>query len=261
MGMCEYYGDSDDAEALGTIKRALDIGVTLLDKAADYGSGANERLVGRAVAGQRDEVVLATKFGIARDPDEANPHGFCGRPDYLKQACEASLRNLGVKHIDLYYQHRVDPDTPIEETMGAMAELEAGKVCYIGRGNLVFPCAANRCAEDGRRTRRRRLIARAGKAQPKSARVGRRPGVSRGRSRTRSTRPVIVRRETLPRPSRWVGDRFGRAPAATYRPRLTTAPPGQAGVCARSDGVLAGRPFGSSGARRARRSQPGEKHH
>ncbi|MTD44338.1 aldo/keto reductase [Conexibacter sp. W3-3-2] len=133
MGMSDFYGDRDDTESTATLHRALDLGVTFLDTADMYGFGANEELVGRAIADRRDEVVLATKFGILRDPDDPTKRGVDGRPEYVKAACEASLRRLGVDHIDLYYQHRVDPDTPIEETVGAMAQLVAeGKVRFLG---------------------------------------------------------------------------------------------------------------------------------
>ena len=133
MGMSEFYGTGDDAESLATIRLALDRGVTLLDTADMYGPFTNEQLVGRAIQGRRDEVFLATKFGIVRD--EANPsrRGISGRPEYVRAACEASLKRLGVEHVDLYYQHRVDPQVPIEETVGAMAGLvAAGKVRYLG---------------------------------------------------------------------------------------------------------------------------------
>ena len=133
MGMSEFYGQSDDDESIATIHRALDLGVNFLDTSDAYGPSTNEVLVGRAIADRRDEVVLATKFGIVRDPDDPAARGQNGRPEYVKQAAEASLKRLGVDHIDLYYQHRVDPATPIEETVGAMAELvQEGKVRYIG---------------------------------------------------------------------------------------------------------------------------------
>ncbi|HEY5426854.1 MAG TPA: aldo/keto reductase [Candidatus Tumulicola sp.] len=133
MGMSDFYGPRDEAESIRTIHRALELGVTLLDTADMYGHGENERLVGKAIAGRRDGVVLATKFGIVRDPDEPAKRTFNGTPAYVKSACEASLRRLGVDHVDLYYQHRVDLGVPIEETVGAMAELvHAGKVRYIG---------------------------------------------------------------------------------------------------------------------------------
>jgi aryl-alcohol dehydrogenase-like predicted oxidoreductase len=133
MGMSEFYGEGDEAESVATIRLALDLGVNLLDTADMYGRGANEQLVGRAIADRRDEVVLATKFGIVRDPENPGGRSYNGRPDYVRRACEASLRRLGIDHIDLYYQHRVDPDVPIEETVGAMAELvEEGKVRFLG---------------------------------------------------------------------------------------------------------------------------------
>ncbi|WP_184690087.1 aldo/keto reductase [Saccharothrix tamanrassetensis] len=128
MGMSQSYGKGDDAESIATVHRALELGVTLLDTADVYGAGANEELVGRAVADRRDRVVLATKFALG-DP-ERRPRGDA---EYVKRACEASLRRLGVDHIDLYYQHRVDPTVPIEETVGAMADLvRDGKVRYLG---------------------------------------------------------------------------------------------------------------------------------
>jgi len=152
MGMSEFYGPSEDAVSIETLHHALDIGVTFWDTADMYGSGHNERLVGQALAGRRDEVVLATKFGILRGEDAAF-RGVSGRPDYVKTACDASLSRLGVDHIDLYYQHRVDPEVPIEETVGAMAELvRAGKVRFLGlseagpatlrRATAVHPIAA-----------------------------------------------------------------------------------------------------------------------
>ncbi len=132
MGMSEFYGTSDERESTATIHRALDLGMNLLDTADIYGPFTNEKLVGEAIKDRRDEVVLATKFGNVRDAD-GNFLGVNGKPEYVKQACDASLSRLGLDHIDLYYQHRVDPDTPIEETVGAMKELvEAGKVRYLG---------------------------------------------------------------------------------------------------------------------------------
>lgn len=132
MGMSEFYGSSDDAESVSTIHRALDLGVTFLDTADMYGVGRNEELVGRALRGRRHEVVLATKFGNVRGP-AGERLGIDGRPDYVRAACDASLKRLGVEVIDLYYQHRVDPNVPIEETVGAMGRLvEQGKVRYLG---------------------------------------------------------------------------------------------------------------------------------
>jgi aryl-alcohol dehydrogenase-like predicted oxidoreductase len=133
MGMSEFYGAGDDAESIATIHRAMEFGVTLFDTADVYGYGANEELVGRALRGRRDSVVLATKFGIVRDPNDPQARGVRGDPDYVRKSCEASLRRLGVDHIDLYYQHRVDANTPIEDTVGALAELvSAGKIRHIG---------------------------------------------------------------------------------------------------------------------------------
>jgi aryl-alcohol dehydrogenase-like predicted oxidoreductase len=132
MGMSEFYSGRDEAESILTIHRALDLGVTFLDTADMYGVGKNEELVGRAIKGRRHDVDLATKFGNGRGEDGAFL-GVNGRPEYVKSACEASLRRLGIDHIDLYYQHRVDPNTPIEETVGAMADLvREGKVRYLG---------------------------------------------------------------------------------------------------------------------------------
>ncbi len=133
MGMSEFYGEGDDAESVRTIHRALELGVTFLDTADMYGSGANEELVGRAIAGRRDEVVLATKFGVVRDAGNPQSRGIDGSPAYVRKAIDASLRRLGTDHVDLWYQHRVDPETPIEETVGAMAEaVQAGKVRHLG---------------------------------------------------------------------------------------------------------------------------------
>jgi aryl-alcohol dehydrogenase-like predicted oxidoreductase len=152
MGMSDFYGGRDEAEAVATIHRALDLGCTFLDTADMYGVGRNEELVGRAIKGRRNQVVLATKFGNVRAAD-GKPLGINGRPDYVRSACEASLKRLGVEVIDLYYQHRVDPSTPIEETVGAMAELvRQGKVRFLGlseaapatirRAQAVHPIAA-----------------------------------------------------------------------------------------------------------------------
>src|SRR5436305_10820734 len=132
MGMSEFYGSGNEQESIATIHHAIDRGISFLDTADMYGVGRNEELVGRAIAGRRDEVFLATKFGNVRGED-GSFKGVCGRPDYVRSACEASLRRLQVETIDLYYQHRVDPEVPIEETVGAMAKLvEQGKVRFLG---------------------------------------------------------------------------------------------------------------------------------
>jgi aryl-alcohol dehydrogenase-like predicted oxidoreductase len=153
MGMSQSYGEGDRDESIATIHRALDLGVTFLDTADVYGQNTNEELVGAAIKQRRDEVVLATKFGIAGDPADASVRTINGQPDYVRSACDASLRRLGVDHIDLYYQHRVDRKVPIEDTVGAMGELVgAGKVRYLGlsepgpetlrRAHATFPISA-----------------------------------------------------------------------------------------------------------------------
>ena len=153
MGMSDFYGPRDDAQSVATIDKAVELGVTLFDTADMYGPFTNERLVGQALAPHRGRVLIATKFGIVRDPADPSRRGVNGRPEYVRASCDASLQRLGVDTIDLYYQHRVDPNTPIEDTVGAMADLvTAGKVRYLGlseagsetirRAHAVHPIAA-----------------------------------------------------------------------------------------------------------------------
>ena len=147
MGMSEFYGPTDEAEGIATIRRALDLGVTLLDTADVYGPFTNEILVGKAVKGRRDGVVIATKFGIVRDPDDPLRRGISGKPEYVRSCCEASLKRLGVETIDLYYQHRIDRSTPIEDTVGEMAKLvQEGKVRHLGLSEASPATLERACA-------------------------------------------------------------------------------------------------------------------
>ena len=147
MGMSEFYGPANEADGIATIHRALDLGVTLLDTADVYGPFTNEALVGKAVKGRRDGVVVANKFGIVRDPDDPGRRGISGRPEYVRACCEASLRRLGLETIDLYYQHRIDRSTPIEETVGEMTRLvEEGKVRYLGLSEASPATLERACA-------------------------------------------------------------------------------------------------------------------
>lgn len=140
MGMSDFYGPSNEKQSIATIHRAIELGVTLLDTADIYGPFTNEELVGRAIKGKRDKVLIATKFGNVRDPKTKAFLGVNGKPDYVRQACEASLKRLGIETIDLYYQHRVDRSTPIEDTVGAMAQLvREGKVRFIGLSEASVP--------------------------------------------------------------------------------------------------------------------------
>jgi aryl-alcohol dehydrogenase-like predicted oxidoreductase len=147
MGMSDFYGAHDDAESIATIHHALDRGLTLLDTADVYGPHTNEQLVGRAIKGRREQAFIATKFGIVRDPANPQARGVNGRPEYVRASCEGSLKRLGIETIDLYYQHRVDPNVPIEETVGAMAELvRQGKVRYLGLSEASGQTLTRACA-------------------------------------------------------------------------------------------------------------------
>ncbi len=147
MGMSDFYGNRDDAESTATLLHAVELGVTFFDTADMYGPWTNEVLVGKALGPARQRLIIATKFGIMRDPVDPTVRGICGRPDYVRRACDASLQRLGMDVIDLYYQHRVDPDVPIEETVGAMADLvQAGKVRFLGLSE-VSPATLRRACQ------------------------------------------------------------------------------------------------------------------
>lgn len=153
MGMSEFYGPADEKESMKVLHRAVDLGINFFDTADSYAAGKNEELVGKALKPYRDQVIIASKFGIQRDPNNVQARIICGTPEYVREACDASLKHLGLEQIDLYYQHRIDPNVPIEETFGAMAELvKEGKVKYLGvseaspdtirRANQVHPLSA-----------------------------------------------------------------------------------------------------------------------
>ncbi len=255
MGMSEFYGPTDEAEGIATIHRALDLGVTLLDTADVYGPHTNEILVGKAVKGRRDGVVIATKFGIVRDPDDPLKRGISGQPAYVRAACEASLRRLGVDTIDLYYQHRIDRSTPIEDTVGEMARLvQEGKVRFLGlseaspatleRACAVHPIAALQTeylavlprtrARDpaGLPPARRRLR----RLQPARARPARRHHPQGRRPDARRLAPADV---ALP----------GRAPGAQRRARRT----------GRGDRQRQGLHLGPARSRLGTRAEPGHR--
>src|SRR5665213_186416 len=241
MGMSEFYGATDDAESIRTIHRALDLDMTFLDTADMYGFGRNEQLVGRAIADRRERVFLATKFGIVRDEHDPTKRGVDGSPGYVKRACDASLKRLGVDHIDLYYQHRVDNATPIEETVGAMHELvAAGKVRYLG---LSEASAAN--------------IRKAAAAAPIAALQSEYSLFTRDRvRRLQPARPRNLRcRDQGPRPAR-TGRFSPHEPALRRRePR----PQRRAGRTPRRDRARAGRDDGTARARMGTRA--GRRHH